>query len=381
MKHYKIFVAGALFLALFFSGYQCASTEITSAKLYIQQKNWDKAIEVLQKEVEKNPKSDEGYHLLGTVHAEKGNYTEMIDAYNKSLSISNKFQKEINDSKKYYWANAFNKAVNLYQRGTKTNDEDSTKVLFSQAIKEFESAIMIEPDSADTYKNLAFVYLTAGDNEAAIKPLEQLLEIENSVEGYKFLGEIYYVKGLNLKNQEKESEAKANFEKAVEYLSEGNRLYPDEQDISLALSNALINLGRTEEAVGLFKQAVEDNPEDKFSRYNYGVVLLGMNDFENAEVQFLKAVELDPEYNNAIFNLGVTYLRWGSYINKKAEDEGKITSDHLVKYEKALPYLEKAVQTGEVDANIWETLGRVYSVLGMQDDAANAFKKADELRK
>lgn len=112
MKHYKIFVAGALFLALFFSGYQCASTEITSAKLYIQQKNWDKAIEVLQKEVEKNPKSDEGYHLLGTVHAEKGNYTEMIDAYDKSLSISNKFQKEINDSRKYYWANAFNKAVN-----------------------------------------------------------------------------------------------------------------------------------------------------------------------------------------------------------------------------------------------------------------------------
>ena len=30
---------------------------------------------------------------------------------------------------------------------------------------------------------------------------------------------------------------------------------------------------------------------------------------------------------------------------------------------------------------MWELLGKVYTVLGMQDDAANAFKKADELRK
>ena len=30
---------------------------------------------------------------------------------------------------------------------------------------------------------------------------------------------------------------------------------------------------------------------------------------------------------------------------------------------------------------MWELLGKVYSVLGMQDDATNAFKKADDLRK
>jgi cytochrome c-type biogenesis protein CcmH/NrfG len=29
---------------------------------------------------------------------------------------------------------------------------------------------------------------------------------------------------------------------------------------------------------------------------------------------------------------------------------------------------------------IWELLGKVYSVLGMQDDATNAFNQADKLR-
>jgi len=42
------------------TAFQCSSTELTSAKLYIQQKNYDKALDVLQKEVAKNPKSDEG---------------------------------------------------------------------------------------------------------------------------------------------------------------------------------------------------------------------------------------------------------------------------------------------------------------------------------
>jgi tetratricopeptide (TPR) repeat protein len=381
MKHYKLFVAGILLLGLFFSGYQCASTEITSAKLYIQQKNWDKALEVLQKDIDKNPNSDEGYYLLGFVHGEKGNYSEMINAYNKSLNISKKFEKEISDSRKYFWANTFNRGVSFFQRGNNTADTDSMMIYYDTSIKEFKSAIIIEPDSADTYKNLAFVHLSKGDNDSAIPQLEKLIELEKAVEGYRFLGEIYYVKGMNLRSQEKESEANANFEKAVEILKEGNKLYPDDQEMSLALSNSLINLGNTQEAVGLFKKAVETNPEDKYNRYNYGVVLLTVDEYEEAEQQFLKALELDPEYNNAIFNLGVTYLRWGSYINKKAEDEGKITTEYLTKYEKALPYLEKAVQMEGVDANIWETLGRVYSVLGMQDDAANAFNKADELRK
>lgn len=381
MKHYKLFVAGIIFLGLFFSGYQCASTEITSAKLYIQQKNWDKALDVLQKDVEKNPNSDEGYYLLGVVNGEKGNYAEMIDAYDKSLRISKKFEKEISDSRKYFWATTFNRGVSFFQRGNNSSSPDSMAVYYDTSIKEFNSAIMIEPDSADTYKNLAFVHLSKGDNESAIPQLEKLIELENSVEGYRFLGEIYYVKGMNARSQENESEAKANFEKAVEILKEGNKLYPDDQEISLALSNSLVNLGRTDEAVGLFKQAVEENPGDKYNRYNYGVVLLSVNDYEEAEKQFLKALELDPEYNNAIFNLGVTYLRWGAYINKKAEDEGKMTTEYIEKYEKSLPYLEKAAQMEGADANIWETLGRVYSVLGMQDDAANAFNKADQLRK
>ena len=67
----KFFILLALFAMVFgFSAFQCSSTEITSAKLYLQQENYDKAKEVLQKEIEKNPQSAEGYYYLGLVNVQ-----------------------------------------------------------------------------------------------------------------------------------------------------------------------------------------------------------------------------------------------------------------------------------------------------------------------
>jgi len=366
---------------MLFVGYQCGSTEITSAKLYIQQKNFDKAIDVLQKEVTKNPKSDEGYYLLGYVQGEQGNFNEMVNSYDKSLAISKSFEKNINDSRKYFWAQAFNRGVSLYQKGVKAADPDSAKIYYDKSISDFNSALRIEPDSADTYKNLAFVYLSKGDNEAAVAPLKQLINREKALDGYKFLGEIYYVNGTNLKAQDKNDEAKAEFNKSIDVLEEGLKNYPDDPEMLVTLSTAYIGADRSKEAIDKYKKLVEAKPEEKNIRYNYGVLLLGADDFAGAETQFKKAIDIDPAYDNAIYNLGVTYLKWGTYLNKKSDEEGKVSDEYKSKYQAALPYLEKAVEMPDANSQTWELLGKVYSVLGMTDDAATAFKKADEMRK
>lgn len=381
MKNQVKIIFSFLIIAILFMGFQCASTEITSAKLYIQQKNYDKAIEVLQKEVQKNPKSDQGYYLMGYVYYEKGDYQKMLESFNNSLAISKVYEKDILNTRKSAWVNVFNRGVAHFQRAIKANDADSANVLFDRSVSDFKSATIIEPDSADSYKNLAFAFMSKGDNEQAISPLEKLIALEKSKDGYKYLGEIYFVMGSNLKNEGKDKEAKSYFDKAIDVLSEGRKNHPGDSEILLYLSNAYIAAERTEEAMSQFKAGVESQPENKFYRYNYGVLLLGSNNFEEAEKQFKKAIELDPEYSNAIYNLGVTYLKWGGYLNKKAEEEGKFSEEYKDKYRAALPYLEKAVQSKDADANTWELLGRVYSVLGMTEDATNAFNKADQMRK
>ena len=392
MYRSKLLLAALLLIGIVISGFECSDTEITSAKLYIQQKNYPKALEVLQNEVKKNPKSDQGFYLLGYVNGELKNYKDMVDAYNNSLKISKQYEKNIKDSKKYFWAQLFNQGVGYFQKGTETKDKDSTKVYYDKSIEAFQNAVYIEPDSSDTYKNLAFVYMNEQKYDEAIKPLQKIIDKSNSLDGYRYLGEIYYDKANKLKSQYQSSKNVEDslkmmdyYNKDIELLRKGRKLYPDNSQLLLLLSNSYIGANKIDVAIDAFKEGVEKDPENKYYRYNYGVLLLGNKDFKDAEEQFLKAVDIDPDYQNAVYNLAVTYVKWGAELNKKAIESGDTSSANSQlykdKFKKALPYLEKSAQVKGDDASLWELLGRVYTYLGYNNKAKEAYNKADQLRK
>ena len=258
---------------------------------------------------------------------------------------------------------------------------------FDMAIDAYNNAIMLEPDSAETYRNLAFVYLTTGQTEESVEPLKKLVEIEQAEEGYQYLGEVYYTLGANIMNDFKSSanaqdsvKAMDYFDKSIVTLEEGLTKYPENSEMQVARTSAYIGAGRIAEAIDASKILVDNEPNNKIYRYNYGVLLLNAERYPEAETQLLEALKIDPEYENAIYNIGVTYVKWGTAMNKEAEQKGTISEDYKKKYEAALPYMEKVVEKDATNVAIWELLGKVYSVLGMTDDANNAFKKADELR-
>ncbi len=394
MKRVNIFTAIVLGAFLTFTGFQCSSTELTSAKLYIQQKNWDKAIDVLNKEVTKNPKSDEGYYLLGAVYAEKENIDQMIESYDKSLEISKKYEKEIKSAKKYHWANFFNKGVAFFNRAAQQTNPDSAALMNNKSTYAFDQAIKLEPDSLDSYKNLAYVYMNMQKFDDAIPNFMKLIEKQKSPDAYKYVGQIYYNKGVIERDKYENSKVAADslkaldyFNKAIVILEEGKKVLPNDSEVLLYLSNSYIAANKVDVAIDAFKAGVVAEPNNKFYRYNYGVLLLGDNQFEAAADQFKKAVDIDPTYQNAIYNLAVTYVKWGAKIAKdhevanKDNKEAKEETQSKEKYKAALPYLESYVQKKTDDAQIWELLGKVYTVMGMPNDASNAFKKADAIRK
>lgn len=394
MKRVNIFTAIVLGAFLTFTGFQCSSTELTSAKLYIQQKNWDKAVEALSKEVAKNPKSDEGFYLLGTVYAEKEEMDKMIDSYDKSLAVSKKYEKEIKSAKKYHWANFFNRGVAFFNRAAQQTNPDSATVMNNKSTYAFDQAIKLEPDSLDSYRNLAYVYMNMQKYDDAIPNFMKLIEKQKSPDAYKYVGQIYYNKGVAERAKFEDSKVTADslsalsyFNKAITILEEGKEVLPNDSEVLLYLSNSYIAANKIDVAIGAFKAGVEADPLNKFFRYNYGVLLLGDNQFQDAEEQFRKAVDLDPDYQNAIYNLAVTYVKWGAKIAKDYEIANKGNKDakeetlSKEKYKAALPYLESYVQKKTDDAQIWELLGKVYTVMGMPNDASNAFKKADAIRK
>lgn len=364
-------------IVLGFSAFQCSSTELTSAKLYIQQKNYAKAAEALQKEVEKNPKSDEGFYLLGFIQGEQGNIKEMLDSFEKSSAISNKFAAKVDESKKYHWADGFNKGVHTFNKASKYGDTDSAKTIFEEAIVKFNNAIMCQPDSADTYKNLAFAYINMGDRDAAVEPYKKVVELTKAEDAYVQLADLYLQKGLELQSEGDSTAATEKFESTIATLEEAKKLYPNNGDILLLLSNSYIAANQLDVAKDAFKEGVDKEPENKFYRYNYGSLLLNAGELEEAAVQLEKALEIDPEYENAIYNLAVTNVKWGAVIREKMEAEDNVTDAYKEKFQNALPLLEKYLTVKEEEGAVWDLLGKVYANLGMADKSKEAFEKAD----
>jgi len=208
MQSKKIFMVAILLTGFMLTGFSCSSSSLTGARLYIQQKNYDKALTALKKEVAANPKSDEGYYLLGYVYSLQKKTDKMLSAYSKSLAISPKFKKEIQSSKLFSWANSFNLGVKSFQKGNFASTKDSAKIYYDRSIEGFKTAIKIEPDSIGSYKNIAFVYLNAGKTDEAVAPLKMIIEREKSKDGFKFLGTIYYQKARKLRKQYKTTKLK-----------------------------------------------------------------------------------------------------------------------------------------------------------------------------
>ncbi|MGK9477476.1 tetratricopeptide repeat protein [Melioribacter sp. OK-6-Me] len=390
MKKALIFLS-ILGMALGITAFQCASAELTGAKLYINQKQYEKAKEALQKDIAKNPNSDEGWYLLGYIYGEEGNIPEMLNAFDKSLSISDKYKSQIEDSKKYYWATSFNKGVNFFNKASNTASKDTMQIFFEQAAEQFKNSILCQPDSSVGYINLVYTYLNMNKIDDAIEPLEKLTSLGNSAEAFSMLGQIYTEKGNTLidsyresKNEQDSVKAYEYFDKAISVLEKGRDLFPDDNEILLRLSNAYISANKLDVALEAFKKGVEKDPENKFYQYNLGVLLLNANDFEGAEKHFKKAIELDPQYTNAIYNLAVTYIRWGAKIREEMEQNENVKIDetkYKEKFQAAIPYLEKYLEVNPNEAAIWELLGKVHANLGNEEKSAEAFNKADQLRK
>ena len=379
MKYSKIIIVLMVFLGFTFMGYQCGSTELTSAKLYIQQKNYDKALELLQREVQKNPNSDEGYYWLGVLYSEKEEYKNMTDAFNKSLAISENFKENITEMVLSHWVKEFNQGIKSFNTAVNATDEDSIKIHFDKAAGDFQNAIEIAPDSTDAYLNLAFVHIQTGDYNKAEETLENFLDRGKSTEAYIYLGRILYDKGVNIKETDSLA-SKESFNRAIQILEEGRKLYPDNSDILGALQNVYIAADRVNESMDVFKQAAESNPDSPQHQYNYGVILLGSQKFEEAEQRFKTAIELKPDYTDALYNLGVTYVEWGNYINEEAEKSGQMESNYKEKYQLSLPYLEKVVELEPDNIGGWDALYKVYARLNMMKEAEDAFEKVNKLR-
>lgn len=285
---------------------------IEGAKLDLRNKDYARALENVEKALERNPQNPEAYELKGRIildilanqqdlepEARRDTVRAMVAAFQKAIELDPKLEEGIINQLRFAYVREFQNGINAFNRGS----EDSTYYLWAAAY--FESATIIQPDSAGAYVNQAFSLLNAGKRAEAIPPLETAISKgEASKDTYLILADLYRVQQQP--------------EKALEILEKARQRYPDDPDIESQLLNAYVQAGKVEEAMNMYKEAVEKEPDNKLYQYNYGSLLLEAGRYDEAITHLKKATELDPEYANAFYNLGATYINKAVDVNDRA---------------------------------------------------------------
>ena len=383
-----VIVISILSMALGLSAFDCSSAELTGAKMYIAQKHYDKAKESLVKEVSKNPLNDEAWYYLGYIYGEEDSTNAMKNAFDKSLSVSKKYEKDIDQYEKYMWQTSFNKGVTAFNQAVKATKQDSMKIEFEKAAEYFKTSMVCQPDSIIGYENLVSVYMNLGKHEDALPVLEKLINMKGApASSYAELGQILNFKGAQLFDTYRTSKvvsdstgAMDNFSKAIDVLKKGESVYPTDSDILMQLGNAYYSRGELDFALARFKELVEKNPNNKDFHYAYGVVLMKGKDYPAATEQLEKAVTMDEKNTDAIYNLAAAYINWGNMLRDEAVKKESDDKSYQEKFKLAAPYLEKYLSIKPEDSRVWFSLGQVYANMGEKDKAEAAFKKAEQYK-
>ncbi|MBT3362673.1 MAG: tetratricopeptide repeat protein [Chloroflexi bacterium] len=129
------------------------------------------------------------------------------------------------------------------------------------------------------------------------------------------LADAYYNRAMSYSETEEETNAMADFEKAIE-------LDPNHAGAYNGRGYTYYEMNDLTNAIADFERAIELDPSYTDAYYNRGISYYQMDDLTNAMADFEKAIELDPNHADAYYNRGKAYLAQGEKV-KAMLDFGK----------------------------------------------------------
>ena len=109
------------------------------------------------------------------------------------------------------------------------------------------------------------------------------------------------------------------FDEAIMYLTNANKLKPDDRDVIVHLGNANFDADKYDEAQKWYLAALEKKPDDVNVRTDLGLTYVFKEpaDYDKAITEFNKALETDPNHIQTLQNLTVAYTKKGDAAKAK----------------------------------------------------------------
>ena len=184
--------------------------------------------------------------------------------------------------------------------------------------------------------------------------IENLEEINRSIETNAQDADAWRNKGIALHKQGKFNEAVAAYEKAIQ-------INPLDSSSWSGKGAVLDDLGQYDQAIRAYDQAIEINPQDADSFANKGLNLYHYQaKYDEAIVALDMAIKINPQL------AGAWNIKGGILTGRG-------------KYGEAIEAYDKAIELDPLNASIWNNRGAAFVGEGNYDEAVRAFNRAIEI--
>lgn len=308
--------------------------EIAKALTYSDYKNSNKAMNYIDLAITYNRSN--AYYLLtrGDVFILKNNGTNAVENYNSALSIDPKnVQAYIKKGKLYLRAKNADKSINI-----------------NAALQEYNKGIDLDPGYAPGYRERSELYFAAKNPTKGLEDYKKYLEItdDNFDNNLRFARFLY-------KNKE--------FDKAIEIAQKLELKAPNNISLNRIVAYSYVEKAAYDKALESIEKLFKNTPEANLKAYDYDILGESMlklgKDTAVAVEKKLKAIELEPRLKKNYQTLATMF-----YEKKK--------------YDKAIPFFEKAFEHNLLDFYGKLNYGKAYYYTANYTKANEVFTKLSE---
>lgn len=291
------------------------------------------------------------------------------------------------------WAQLYNKGVNLFN----SNEDDA-------ALIHFVAAQELNPDHFLTNRMLASAYLVKEDTAKTIDLLTKSMEVYQATyidvaaedlaasmedESFAQMADLdksqvsYVARQLAVIH-----ESQGNTDEALAALATGAEILPKDEDISRQeLSIYQSHPELYEQAVGKFESQLEANPEDNAVRLAFASMLERNGKIQEALDLYQDAYDLDPENLQANYGLAAMRINLAAELSEakmESNDDDEIEElNGQIKTlcEEAYPFLVWLHETQPTEPEWLSQLVNITPIIGKTDEMMQWAEKLGAIRR
>jgi len=258
------------------------TTNMNEARMYFKEKNYDKAADLFQNEINNNA-DPIAYFYMGRIYQEQGYVDMAVDNFKKAIDIKGDFFEADFELEKIYF----------------------DKYDIAKTIDYGEKAVRLKPKHEESLKILAKAYSQKGDSENALDLYKKLYNINSKdYDANQLIGNDYFNKKL--------------YKEALPYFKKAFELNNNSED-GINLAKCYIEIEYYTNAIKILNEILTDDP------YNYSASeLLSEANQKKAQYSANKTLKYQLNNKNQNTNTNQSNVDFDPYLR---ELQGRIKSN------------------------------------------------------